>query len=317
MTRQVTPRGAGPGGPPPPPVRRRRTLHPWAWWLWACGGMAVASFTRNALLLLLLAGAITWVVVIRRSAAPWARSIRAYAWLALIVIGIRVVFQILLGGIRYGTVLFTLPEISLPAWFAGIELGGPVTLEGIAFTVIDASRLAVLLFCVGAANTLANPRRAFRSLPRHFHRIATSVVIALSVAPQLVESVQRVSRARRLRGTTTSRRHAVRGLVVPVLEDSIERSMLLAQSMEARGFGSTSRVTRYRPDPWRLEETITACCGLAAGLLAWWLHSDDPMLMWPPALPLSWPQLSPVIVAIVVLMALPGIVSPPPSKDDL
>gem|GEM_PF-6439369 len=39
--------------------------------------------------------------------------------------------------------------------------------------------------------------------------------------------------------------------------------------------------------------------------------------MWPPALPLSWPQLSPVIVAIVVLMALPGIVSPPPSKDDL
>lgn len=316
MTRQLTPRGVQPGTPPTP-ARTRRTLHPWAWWVWAIGGMAVASFTRNALMLVLLAGAVTWVVVVRRSSAPWARSIRAYAWLALIVIGIRVVFQIVVGGIRYGRVLFTLPRIPLPAWFAGIELGGPVTLEGLVFTITDAGRLAVLLFCVGAANTLANPRRAFRSVPRHLHRIATAVVIALSVAPQLVESAQRVSRARRLRGTTSSRRHAVRSLVVPILEDSIERSMLLAESMESRGFGSTTRVTRYRPDPWRLEETITACCGLAAGLLAWWLQYTDPMLMSPPALPLAWPQLSPIIVAIAVLMAVPGIASPPPSKDDL
>ncbi len=317
MTRQVIPRSTGEGTPPAPSARRRRTLHPWAWWVWAIGGMAVAGFTRNLIMLVLLMGAITLVVILRRTAAPWARSIRAYAWLALIVIGLRVIFQILVGGLRYGRVLFTLPQIPLPAWFAGIQLGGPVTVEGIVFTITDAGRLAVLLFCVGAANTLANPRRAFRTVPRHLHRIATSVVIALSVAPQLVESAQRVSRARRLRGATRSRRNVVRGLVVPVLEDSIERSMSLAWSMESRGFGRTGSVTRYRPDPWRWEETVTACCGVVAGVLSWWLYRSNPALMWPPALPLTWPQLDPLLLVIAALMAAPTLVAPPPSPDDL
>ena len=57
-----------------------------------------------------------------------------------------------------------------------------------------------MLICVGAANALANPKRMLKAVPGALYEVGIAVVVALSVAPQLVESVLRVRRARRLRG---------------------------------------------------------------------------------------------------------------------
>ena len=94
--------------------------------------------------------------------------------------------------------LFTLPSYRAPDWLAGLHVGGPVTLDGLLYTLNDSLRLAGILVCVGAANALANPRRALKSVPPALHQVSTAIVIALSVAPQLIESGQRVRRARRL-----------------------------------------------------------------------------------------------------------------------
>lgn len=215
------------------------TLHPWAWWCWAIGiGLAVSG-TMNPLLLTLLALAVIVVVLLRRSDAPWARSVRAYLLLALFVIGMRMFFQILLGGDTGGTVLFTLPEIPLPDWAAGISLGGPVTAEALVFTLYDGLRLSVMLLCIGAANSLANPRQALRSVPAALYEASVAVVIALSVAPQLIESGQRVRKARRLRGDSARGLRALASVALPVLADAIDRSMALAAGMESRGFART------------------------------------------------------------------------------
>ncbi len=101
---------------------------------------------------------------------------------------------------RACTVLFRLPHVPLPSWAAGVQLGGPVTLEGTVSALYDGLRLGTLLCCLGAANTLANPKRALRVLPGALYELGVAVVVSLSVAPQLVESVQRVRRARKLRG---------------------------------------------------------------------------------------------------------------------
>lgn len=215
------------------------SLHPWAWWCWAIGiGLAVSG-TTNPLLLALVATAMVAVVLLRRTAAGWARSVRAYLVIALVVIGIRVFFQIVIGGSWGETVLFTLPEIPLPEWAAGIRLGGPVTAEALAFTLFDALRLAVMLLCVGAANSLANPRQALRSVPAALYEASVAVVIALSLAPQLIESLLRVRRARRLRGDASKGLRALGAIALPVLADAIERSLALAAGMESRGFGRT------------------------------------------------------------------------------
>lgn len=214
-------------------------MHPWAWWAWAVGLAFATSSTTNPLLLALVAGALVVVVGLRRGDAPWAGSLSAYLWLAGFILVMRLGFQLVMG-IPFGTtVLFTLPQIPLPAWAAGIRLGGPVTAEAMLFALYDAIRLVVMLLCVGAANSLANPRRALRSVPAALYEASVAVVIALSVAPQLVESVQRVRRARRLRGNPGRGRRLLGSLVIPVLADAVDRSLALAAGMESRGFART------------------------------------------------------------------------------
>lgn len=217
-----------------------RTLHPLAWWAWAIGIGIAVNATTNPLLLALLAVAMLVVVLARRSSAPWARSIGAYLALAGFVIGIRVLFQLLIGAHAGSTVLFSLPEVPLPAWAAGIRLGGPVSMEALAATGYDALRLAVLLFAVGAANALASPRQALRSVPAALYEASVAVVVALNVAPQLIESGQRVRRARRLRGEDARGLASLGPIALSVLADAIDRSMALAAGMEARGFARTS-----------------------------------------------------------------------------
>ena len=215
------------------------SLHPWAWWCWAIGIGIAVSGTTNPLLLALIATAMVAVVMLRRTNAPWAKSVKAYLMLSLFVIGMRVFFQVLIGSGGGDTVLLELPEIPLPEWAAGIRLGGPVTAEGLLHTLYDALRLAVMLLCIGAANALANPRRALRSVPAALYEASVAVVVALSVAPQLIESAQRVHRARRLRGQNTKGLAALSTVALPVLSDAIERSIALAAGMESRGFART------------------------------------------------------------------------------
>ena len=226
------------------PLGRRlpRPLHPGAWWLWAIGLAAAASRTTNPLVLGLILAAVGVVVAARRTDAPWALGFKVYLVLALVVIVIRVVFRALLDGQPGGEVLFTLPEVPLPEAAAGIRVGGPVTLEAVAAAFYDGLRLATLLVCVGAANVLANPKRLLKAVPAALHEVGVAVTVALSVAPQLVESGQRVRAARRLRGEVGRRSRLLRQVAIPVMTDALDRSLLLAAGMDARGYGRTAAV---------------------------------------------------------------------------
>lgn len=219
-----------------------RDLHPGAWWLWALALAAAASRTTNPLLLALVVGVVWLVVDARRSEAPWARGFKAYVVVGLVVIAIRVAFRVLLGGGSGQHVLFRLPELPLPEAAAGIRLGGPVTAEAVLSSAYDGLRLATLLLCVGAANVLANPKRLLKAVPGALHEVGVAVTVALSVAPQLVESGQRVRRARRLRGDGARGRHVVREVAIPVLTDALDRSLLLAAAMDTRGYGRQAAV---------------------------------------------------------------------------
>jgi energy-coupling factor transport system permease protein len=252
------------------------TLHPWAWWCWAIGIGIAVSGTTNPLLLALIATGMVVVVMLRRSSAPWARSVRAYLLLSLFVIGMRVFFQVLLGTGSGETVLFSLPQIPLPEWAAGIRLGGPVTAEGLVHTLYDAMRLAVMLLCIGAANALANPRRALKSVPAALYEASVAVVVALSVAPQLIESAQRVRRARRLRGEPAKGLGVLSTVAMPILTDAIERSIALAAGMESRGFARTRGLPIRGALPLMLTSVLTSVLGLFLLLSTdWWLPASS------------------------------------------
>jgi energy-coupling factor transport system permease protein len=222
-----------------------RALHPLCWWLWALGLTVAASRTTNPLLLGAVIGVVTWVVVARRSDAPWADAFRLYVIAGAVVVVLRVLVRIVFAGDQGTHVLLALPTIALPGFTSGIRLFGDVTAESLLGGLYDGLRLATMLICLGAANALANPRRLLRSMPPALHEVSTAVVVALSVFPQLAESVVRVTRARRLRvGRAEKRVAAMRSVVIPVLEDALDRSLLLAASMDSRGYGRSGGRSR-------------------------------------------------------------------------
>ncbi len=244
-----------------------RDLHPLAWWGWALGLAVVASFTTNPWVLLLVVATCALVVAARRGDQPWARSFRLYAVLATAIVVTRVLFRILFGGGDYGTVILDLPEIPLPDWALGIHLLGPLTRESLLFAIYDGLRLGTIVLCVGAANSLANPKRLLRSMPAALYEIGSALVVAVTVLPQLVDSVRRVRAAQALRGGETGRVRGLRRLLVPVLEDALERSLALAAGMDTRGYGRTSGATpRERRTTGALM--LLGLCGICVGVYA-------------------------------------------------
>jgi energy-coupling factor transport system permease protein len=215
----------------------RRALHPAAWWAWA-GALAVAAVkTTNPLLLALLAAAVGFVVAARRSSAPWSRSFGTFLRIGGAVIVIRVGVQVLFGIRLPGHRLFALPRLPLPHWAAGVSVGGPVTLESVLTASYEGLRLAVILLCFGAANALASPYRLLRCLPAVLYEAGVAVTVALAFAPEAVMAAGDIREARRLRGRPTRGVAGLRGLAVPVLQTALDRSLELAASMDARGYG--------------------------------------------------------------------------------
>ena len=217
--------------------RLPRLLHPGAWWLWAAGLALAASRTTNPLLLLLIVAVAAYVVAARRSPSPWARSFGVFLKLGLVVIAIRVVFQAIVAAPIGTTVLFTLPALTLPEIMAGVRLGGAVTLESMVAALYDGMRLATILICVGAANSLASPARLLKAVPAALYEFGLSVVIAVTFAPQLVADLDRVRTARRLRGRTVGGVRGTAAVALPVLVGALERSVTLAAAMDSRGYG--------------------------------------------------------------------------------
>ncbi|MPZ24982.1 MAG: energy-coupling factor transporter transmembrane protein EcfT [Micromonosporaceae bacterium] len=263
-------------------ARLARGLHPAAWWLWALGLATAASRTTNPLLLALVIAVAWYVVLARRGDAPWALGFRLYLWLAAIIVGLRVLFRIVFGGGQGEAVLVTLPQIPLPEWAAGIRLFGPVAAEQVLAGFYDGLRLAAMLICLGAANALANPKRLLRAVPGALYEVGAAVVVALSVAPQLVESVLRVRRARRLRAGRQRGMRALRGIAMPVLQDALERSLGLAAAMDTRGYGRRGATTRgFRIGTGLL--VLGGLVGICAGLYGL-LDGTAPGWLGPPVL---------------------------------
>ncbi|WP_251022639.1 energy-coupling factor transporter transmembrane protein EcfT [Streptomyces sp. ISL-10] len=254
-----------------PVASRSNSLPAGAWWLWALGLATAASRTTNPLLLGLLVGVAGYVVAARRTDAPWARSYGAFVRLGLFVVAVRIVFSVVLGSPVPGThVLFTLPEIPLPGWADGVRIGGRVTGEQLLFALYDGARLAALLICLGAANSLASPARLLASLPGALYEAGVAVVVAMTFAPNMVADVLRLRTARRLRGRPTGGIRAVAQIGLPVLEGALERSVAVAASMDARGYGRTAQVP---PAVRRATTALTlggllGVCGGSYGLLA-------------------------------------------------
>ena len=230
----------------------KRSLHPLTMWIWALLLITAVVLTDTAWVALGAIGVATVLVRVRSDGSPWGRSY----WIALrigaVILVIRAVVGVLIGVPIPGKTLFTVPIIDLPSWMPGIRLGGAVTLERLSSSLHEGLIIATVIALFGAATSLTSPHKVLRTLPFFIYEIGITLVIATSLFPQLAQSARRIRLAQQLRG---HEKVSWRGLAIPLLEESLSRSLQLAASMDSRGFGVSRKRSRYRPEKWQISDS--------------------------------------------------------------
>jgi len=242
------------------------SLHPLTWWIWAIGlAVSVIRFD-SPVFTVVCVGAVAVVVFRNREDAPWGKSFDWTIKISLWILAIRTVIGVLIGVPIPGTTLFTLPRMPLPDWMPGIRIGGAVTLERISSAVSEGIIICGIIIIFGAAASLTSPHRLLRVMPVYIYEFAISVVIATSVLPALVSSVSRIRQAQKLRGQSLRGFSSWKRVAIPLLEESLARSLDLAAAMDSRGYGVSRKRSRYRPITWRkadLAVIATSLCVLS------------------------------------------------------
>ena len=236
--------------------------HPLFWWLWACAGSVILlrnSRADSSWIIALSFSIILAAITLTRQfplSSSSRRLLRLGYIIALVATGFRMIIAITLGVPMPGRVLFQLPQIDLPNFLVGITIGGPVTSQRLAGAMSESLVFAGIVILFATANALTTPHRLLRVLPSRLHGIGLATSIATSVAPQSAESFTRVRQAHRLRGRQLNSWNSIGRVAVPVLEESLERSIDLAVALESRGYGYFQSPSRYRPEKWKREELL-------------------------------------------------------------
>ena len=226
-------------------------LHPLTWWIWAIG-LAISVIRFDSIIFTLsCVGAVAVVVFLNRDDAPWGRSFNWTLKLSAWILIIRTLIGILIGIPIPGQTLFSLPMIHLPHWMPGIRIGGAVTLERLTSALGEGITICAMIVIFGAASSLTSPHKLLRVLPIYIYEFGVSVVIATSVLPQLVSAVGRIRQAQRLRGQSVKGFKSWKRVAIPLLEESLAKSLDLAASMDSRGYGVSKKRSKYRPIKWR------------------------------------------------------------------
>ncbi|HMO96758.1 MAG TPA: energy-coupling factor transporter transmembrane component T, partial [Tepidiformaceae bacterium] len=264
-------------------------MHPAAWIAWVLMVMVVALATTNPFYLAITLLAIILVAVLAPRTGAGVTSFRALLIFGVVMLTVSVLIATINGS--YGDhILFTIPGPEIPRWLGGLRLGGPVSAEGLVAAAIRGLAILCVLLAFGVFNGAVSPHRILRSTPAALFQASLVVTVGLTLLPSSIEDLRRVREMRALRGAPGG----IRGLpamVVPAGGGGLERSMQLAEAMEARGYGAAPPLPR-RPRMaasasaplliagawiWFYEidiRWIGALMFLAAvGMLAWWWRS--------------------------------------------
>ena len=271
-------------------IRSRVTtssFHPLTWWLWA---VLIATTLLLANTRAISVAIVTSTLILALSMQRQTAGFYTFRWalrFAVIAFCFRMFIAIFIGVPMPGRTIFTLPQLQLPDFLVGIRIGGPVTTQRLLSGFDEAVLLVALILIFATANALSNPNSLLRILPQRFYGLGLAGVISTSVAPQAARGIERVRSARRLRGQSSHGIRSWRGVALPVLEDSLERSIDLAAGLESRGYGYFPRPTRYRPEMWKFRDTLAISGGLYGLVIV--IASPSSMIV------------APILVALFVL----------------
>ncbi len=208
-----------------------------AWIAWVLMVMTVALSTTNLLYLSIVLLCVLLVGALAPRTGAGAAGFRALLVLGASLFAISLGIAVVNG--NYGShVLFTLPGPEVPGWLGGLRFGGPVTGEGLVAATTRGLAVLCVLLAFAVFNGAVSSHRVLRTAPAALFHAGLVVTVGLALLPASVEDLRRIREVRALRGARTGLR-GLPALVVPAVIGGLERSMLLAEAMEARGYAAS------------------------------------------------------------------------------
>ena len=197
----------------------------------------------HPLYILLLLIAVLFMVRAARVCREWASAMRLALWLGISIIVINALVSYH-GSHVLVEAPFTLPVIGTPR----------ITAEAIAFGAVMALRLMVIISIFTLVNLTIHPDDIMAVLLKLKLPYKSVLVTSLSTRfmPCLIEDMERISDAHRARGLELdagrwfARLKGRAQIIIPLLANSLERAVQVAEAMEARAFGTGQKRTFYR-----------------------------------------------------------------------
>ncbi len=198
------------------------------------------------------------------------------------------------------TVLFELPA-QIPA------IGGPYTLEALAFGASGGITIAAAILSAAPFSLVLSSYQVMDALPTALSRTGTAIAASLNLVPAVATSFVQVTEAQRLRGWRPRGPRSWMEIVVPVVLTSVEGSLQLAESMEARGFASGPRTAVKSTALQRSDWLLVAASGLALAAFVV-SHTAGLAADWFPYPTLTLPAIDPRPLAACLLLFAPVLV---------
>jgi energy-coupling factor transport system permease protein len=259
----------------------------------ACSLFVILSTTNPVYKVIVLAAAVSVL------AAAGLRRIRALL-VAVLFIGTFATLLNFVSAHLGATVLFALPS-QIPA------LGGPYTLEAMVFGAVGGITIAAAILSAAPFSLLLDSHEVMDALPAPLSRTGVVIAASLNLVPAVATSFIQVTDAQRLRGWKPRGPRSWMEVVVPVVLTSVEGSIQLAESMEARGFGSGARTTMASHALRRSDWLVVAASGVALAAFAV-ARATGWAADWFPYPTLTLPTIHPVPIAACLLLLAPVLV---------
>ncbi len=227
--------------------RERRTpihrLNPLCKLLWCAGILVLALILDHPLFLLLLFLSTLPLVFAAGVIKEWASFIRLALYLCIAIIIINALLSYSGAHVLYQAP-FRVPVLGIPT----------ITLEAVVFGVAMCLRLLAIISAFAVITLTVHPDDIMLAMIKLKLPYKSVLVTSLSTRfmPTLVDDAERITDVQRSRGLELNRGSLFKRMknrihiIMPLLSNSLDRTVQVAEAMESRAFGSGSNRTYYR-----------------------------------------------------------------------
>lgn len=241
-------------------------VNPFSKLAWGGSILVLALLFDNPLYLLLLLLSTLPLVMAGKVWREWASLMKLSLYLALLIIVINALVSYEGSHVLY-QFSFKLPLLGTPR----------ITFEAIVFGMGNALRLLAIMSAFAVLTLTIHPDDLMLAMIKLKLPYKSVLVTSLATrfVPTLIDDVERITDVQRSRGLELNKgglRKRIKGamsIIIPLLSNSLDRTVQVAEAMESRAFGSRPKRTSYRDIGLNaLDVALLALClfSLAMGI---------------------------------------------------